>query len=470
MPHAIAMPKPGQFTEECTILRWRKKEGDPVAKGDILFEIETDKANMEVESFYEGVLLKILVPEGGTVPVQTIVAYVGQPGEPIPEAPSPPQPEGPASQRAAPPASNAATAQATPSATAALEGSVTAPRPVAVPTGTSVPPPPAATAVAAAISTPETPSKWRISPRARRLARDAAIDPSKIPGTGPGGRIVERDVRAYLDAHGYHRLRISPAAKELARREGVDILTVRGTGEGGRILVEDIRRAIAERPQLMSRMRQVIAQRLTHSFTTTPHFFVTLGVDMTDLLRFRQELKDRGAPYTVTDFIVAAVVRSLMEFPEFNSRTDGRYVWRSTKVHLGLAVALEHGLVVPVIRDADDLSLAELHDRAAALVQKARDGKLTPDDMTGGTFTISNMGMMNVDHFTAIINPGEAAILAVASTREVPVVRNGQVVVRSIMNITLSADHRLVDGAAAAKFINAIRSKLEDIARWRSEV
>ncbi|MCX7819323.1 MAG: 2-oxo acid dehydrogenase subunit E2 [Kiritimatiellae bacterium] len=459
MPHAVAMPKPGQFTEECTILRWHKREGDPVAKGDILFEIETDKANMEVESFYEGTLLKIIAKEGATVPVQATVAFIGQPGEAIPEV----APPAPAARSAVAPAATrtAAVVSSAPAVPARVSAETPPPEPVS---RASSPMPVAPVAPVAE------PSRLRISPRARRRAREAAIDPARVPGSGPGGRITERDVNAWLEAQGYAALRITPAAKELARREGVDILTVRGTGEHGRIRVEDVQRAIAERPQPMSRMRQVIAQRLTHSFTTTPHFFVTVPVDMTELLAFRQRLKAEGAPYTVTDFIAEAVVQALVEFPQMNSHTDGRQVWRSTRVHLGIAVALDAGLVVPVVRDADELSFLELHERAAALVEKARAGKLTPDEMSGGTFTISNMGMLDVEQFTAIINPGEGAILAVASTRATPWVRDGRVEVRQIMRITLSADHRLVDGATAARFANAIRVRLEDPAVWRSWV
>jgi len=446
------MPKPGQFTEECTILKWHKREGDPVAKGDILFEIETDKANMEVESFYEGTLLKIVVSEGGTVPVQATVAWIGQPGEAIPAAPPPPLAP-PAAPIPPPPAAPAPAGPVVPAAPP-----MPAPAPVA----------PALAPAASAPATTAAPARLRISPRARRRAREAVIDPAPILGSGPGGRILERDVMAYLAAQGYDRLRISPAAKDLARREGVDILRLRGSGEAGRILIEDVRRAIAERPRPMSRMRQVIAQRLTQSFTTTPHFFVTVSADLTDLLKHRRRLKELGEPYTVTDFIAMAVVLALREFPDFNARTDGRQVWTFSKVHLGLAVSLDSGLVVPVIRNADDLSLRELHDTAAALVEKARAGKLTPDEMTGGTFTISNMGMLDVENFTAIINPGEGAILAVASTQETPVARGGTVEVRSMMKMTLSADHRLVDGAAAARFINAIRKRLEDPAVWRA--
>jgi len=441
MAHPILMPKPGQMTEECSIIRWLKKEGDPVAKGDVLFEIETDKAAMEVESFVEGTLLKIVVREGQSVPVQSVCGFVGKPGEALPEVAPPAKPAA-----AAAPAARAAVAGVAPAAPAAVM---------------------VAPAVTAAPAAPPAPARFRISPRALRLAKDSVIDPKKIAGTGPGGRVIEKDVAAYLDAKGYAKLRIAPAAKELAAKEELDVLALRGTGDGGRISVADVQRAVAEKPKAMRKMRQVIAQRLTHSYTTTPHFFVTVSVDMTDLLALRAELKAKGAPYTVTDFILHAVAATLKEFPGVNSTTDGAQVWWHSQVHLGLAVALEAGLVVPVIWNADELTLMELHERNDALSGKARAGKLTPDEMTGSTFTVSNMGMLGVENFTAIINPGEGAILAVASTLPQAVAKNGQVVVRQMMKMTLSSDHRLVDGAMAARFANGIKAKLEDVEVWR---
>jgi pyruvate dehydrogenase E2 component (dihydrolipoamide acetyltransferase) len=307
----------------------------------------------------------------------------------------------------------------------------------------------------------------RISPRAARLAREAVIDPTSIIGTGPNGRIVERDVKAYLAARGYDRLRITPPAKELAARENLDILSLEGRGDSGRITVADVQRAIAERPKPMSRMRQAIAERLTQSFTGTPHFFVTVSVDMTDLEALRSRLKAQGTAYSITDFILKAVALALRQFPTVNSATDGRNIRWHSKVHLGLAVSVEQGLVVPVIRDADEMTLAEIHACAKALTAKARAGKLTPAEMTGSTFTVSNMGMLDVENFTAIINPGESAILAVSSVQEQPVVRKGRVAIRSVMKMTLSSDHRLIDGVVAAKFVNAIRSRLEDITLWK---
>ena len=385
MPTPIIMPRFGQMTEESTIVEWRKKEGDKVAKGDILFTVETDKSVMEIESFEDGTLLRILVEPGVSVPVQTTVGFIGSPGEAIPEATEPAPPV--TSQRLAPPEGDGATI------------------PVSAPSSAAV--------------------RAKISPRAARLAGEHAIDLSKITGTGPGGRIVEKDVRTYIEAQGKGR-------------------------------------AVADEPKPMSKMRQIIAQRLQQSVVTAPHFFVTVEVDMTDLIEFRAQLKERGTSYTITGFISQAVILALKEFPEVNSSTDGKTIRRHRYVHLGLAVSLEEGLVVPVIRNADGLTLAELNARSQELAEKARAGKLTPDEMSGSTFTISNMGMLDVENFTAIINPGESAILAVSSATKKPVVREDKIVVRQLMKMTLSSDHRIIDGALAARFLNAIKAKLEE--------
>jgi len=457
MVRPITMPKLGQSEEVGTLVRWRKKVGDAVAKGDVLFEIETDKALLEVESFFDGILLKTTVQEGATVPINTTVGFVGDPGEAIPEgaAPAPEfrKPEQPAALREVPRPLAPSPARGMPEARlkrpAAQAGA-----------NRELPLHPTPGVLAAS-------EVFRISPRAAKLARESAINPAPIVGTGPLGRIVERDVRNYLEAKGYYQLRITPAAKRLAAKENIDILALDGENGQGPITVAVVERAIAERPQPMSRMRQTIASRLTESFTTTPHFFVTVAVDMTELVNFRSELKAQGASYTVTDFILKAVALSLVEFPIVNSTTDGKNVRWHSRVHLGLAVNLEQGLVVPVIRDAEELSLAELHDAATELIAKARAGKLTPDEMGGSTFTISNMGMLDIENFTAIINPGESAILAVSSALKQPVVRDDQIVIRDIMKMTLSSDHRIIDGATAARFANAIKQKLEEISLWK---
>jgi pyruvate dehydrogenase E2 component (dihydrolipoamide acetyltransferase) len=407
MAHAILMPRPGQMTEECVLTVWRKREGDEVHKGDVIFEIETDKSAMDVESFEEGVLLKRLFDEGQTVPVNAVCAYVGAPGEEVPA-------EAPASSVGAGSGADAARAAGAPTA-AAVSGPARPTRP------------------------PSPTERLRISPRASRLAAEAGLDPRTIVGSGPGGRILERDVEAVRDAG-----RTAPAA------------TDDGAGEN--------------EPRPLSRMRRVIAERLTRSFTTVPHFTVTVAVDVTRLEALRRELKAAGTSLTITDFVLAATAQSLVELPDVNARTDGLSVWPRRRVHLGLAVTLPAGLVVVVIRDADRLTIGELHDRAVALAAAARDGTLGPDDMTGSTFTVSNLGMFGVDEFSAIINPGEAGILAVSSVVPTPVAVGEGMAVRSIMKLTLSADHRLVDGELGARFLNAIRRRLDDPESLRREL
>ena len=438
MAHAILMPKPGQMTEECTVIAWHKKEGDPVKRGDVLFEIETDKSAMEVEAFDDGVLLKIVAAEGQTVPVNTVCAYVGQPGEAIPEA-----------------------APAVVPAPAAVPPAPTpAPRPAVAPA-----PPVAPEAAPAAAPAATGDGRLRISPRASRAAAEAGVDPRTIAGTGPEGRITERDVLAAIQVAAASpaavvaaapRVGPAPAAPGFAPAPApapLSAITIEGQ----------------EEPRPLNRMRRVIADRLTQSWTSTPHFTVTVAVDVTGLLALRAELKAGGTNLTVTDFVLAATAQTLAEFPDVNSRTDGASVWPRRRVHLGLAVSVPAGLVVPVIRDADRLGLGELHDRAAALAGAGRDGTLPIDDMTGSTFTVSNLGMFGVDEFSAIINPGEAAILAVASATPTVVAVGDAMGIRSILKLTLSADHRLVDGEMGARFLNAIRRRLEDVAAFRND-
>ncbi len=431
MAHPILMPKPGQMTEECVLVAWHKKEGDPVKKGDVLFEIETDKSNMDVEAFEEGVLLKRVVQEGQTVAVNAVCAYVGDPGEAIPDAP---------------------------------EAVVTA----AVVTAAVVTAAVATPAVAAAPSISVGEVRLRISPRASRLAADSGIDPRTITGTGPEGRITERDVKAAA----VEAASVRPPAQAAAVATPAVAPSAAPAPAGPRPTgpaVYDWDASDAP-PRQMSRMRRVIAERLTLSATTVPQFTVTVAVDMTRVLALRTEFKAAGNVLTVTDFIVSATAQTLAEFQDVNSRSDGVSIWPRRRVHVGLAVSLPDGLVVPVIRDADRRSLFELHTRAAELAEAARNGSLTPDDMTGGTFTISNLGMFGVDEFCAIINPGESAILAVSSIVPTPIAVGDGIGIRQIMKLTLTSDHRLVDGELAARFLNALRRRLQDADAFRGDV
>jgi len=278
--------------------------------------------------------------------------------------------------------------------------------------------------------------------------------------------VVERDVRAYLEARDYASLRVSPAAKALAAKEGLDLLALRDAEGAGRVEVADVERAVAEKPKPLSRMRRIIAERLTRSVVTAPHFYVTVEVDMSAALACRARANAAGAGFTLTDFVAEAATLALKEFPVVNSATDGETArWRS-RVHLGIAVNLDQGLVVAVIRDADRLTMAGLSARMKALAEKARAGGLSPDETSGSTFSISNMGMLDVENFTAIINPGESAILAVSSAIKKPVARGEAIVIRPMLKLTLSSDHRLIDGATAARFVNRIKAKLEDEELW----
>jgi pyruvate dehydrogenase E2 component (dihydrolipoamide acetyltransferase) len=439
MAHPILMPKPGQMTEECVLVAWHKREGDKVEKGDVLFEIETDKSNMDVEAFENGVLLKRVVEEGQTVPVNAVCGYVGEPGEAVPDVPQPVREA--ATRGAAAPRVAPVEAPPAPGPAPAMAGVVAA--------------------TTAAPSRAGGDGRLRISPRASRLAADSGIDPRTLAGTGPEGRITERDVRTALEAASTAPAAAAATAPAVAPAAPV---VSRPAPAAAAPDSED------EAPRQMSRMRRVIAERLTLSATTVPQFTVTVAVDATRLLALRNELKAAGTALTITDFIVSAVAQTLLEFPDVNSRTDGVSVWPRRRVHVGLAVALPDGLVVPVIRDADRRSLDDLHARAAALAEAARNGALTPDDMTGGTFTISNLGMFGVDEFCAIINPGESAILAVSSVVPTPIAVGDGIGIRQIMKLTLTADHRLVDGELAARFLNALRRRLQDADAFRGDV
>ncbi len=420
----IRMPMPGQMTEECTVLQWFKAEGETIAKGDPLFEIETDKSNMEIEAFDEGTLLRIDAPEGATVPVESIVAWIGAPGDELPE--------------------REAVGAAAPAVAASAAAAAAEPTPAAAAVPAPAPTPASAPAAAPAGSG----KRMAISPRASRVAAELGIDPRSVTGTGPGGRIVERDVRTAAEAPAAAAPASAPSAPVAAPPAPSNI-----EGEGERL----------------SRMRQTIARRLTEN-TSVPTFTVTVAVDMTDLLALRAQIKAKHSPVTITDFIHAATVQALGEFPLLNASTDGTTVWTHEHVHLGVAVSVDAGLLIPVVRDADMLSLKALQEKTAETVVATRTGKLSPDALSGSTFSVSNMGMFGVEQFTAIINPGESGILAIGSVAPEVRVFGGGMAVRQMLRITLTADHRLVDGEMGALFVNAVKRRLEDAEGFRNQV
>ncbi len=436
--HEIKLPQLGQSVEEASIVQWLKKEGDPVSVGDILFSIQTDKAEIECECTANGVLRKILVGPDVEVPVRTVVALVGEPGEALPDL-------------------SAYAGGNAPAASAEAEK----PAPTAEATF-----PQAAQAAAA--------SDGRIaaSPRAKKLAAEQGIDLSTLAGSGAQGRIMEADVAS---ASPTASAKITPTAKRLAEISGVDVRTVAGTGPGGKIMKDDVAAAKtapaapvaasapAEAGEGVKRtrltpMRRIIAERMVESLFTAPHYYMSMEIDMTAAAAFRKKSPFRPSFNAI---VLYAVSRALRQHPQVNARWAGDAIDEVADVAIGVAVALPAGLVVPVLRKAQNLSLEGIQEESKALAEKARTGKLLPDDYAGSTFTVSNLGSFGVDQFTAIINQPNSAILSVGAIKDKPVVIDGGIHIRSMMNLTLSSDHRVIDGAVAAQFLATMREILE---------
>jgi pyruvate dehydrogenase E2 component (dihydrolipoamide acetyltransferase) len=458
MIQKILLPKLGQTMEGATIARWHKAEGDEVRKGDVLCEITTDKATLEVESFGAGTLRRINAPEGAEVAVNEQIGVLAGQDEDVPAdvlayVPRPPAAqEAPAAKAAAPVAGPAA---AKPSRTAA---------PAASPAGAG---PVFAAAAAPPYEVPAAPlagSRLMVTPRARKVARERNVGWRFLVGSGPSGRIRERDVLAY---EAEVRPIATPAAMKLASEKHVDLRQIPPTGPGGRVSEDDVRRAepslIAggfERHE-MSAMRRVIAQRMTWSRQFIPQFSLTVNVDMSAAAAFRQGLKDEGTKVSFNDLLVKAVALALREFPDVASLYDGGTLIRRGGLHVGIAVALDEGLIVPVVKDADKKTLVELSAAAKDLVARARSNKLMPDEYTDGVITVSNLGMLGIDEFTAIVNPGESAIIACGTITDTPVVVDGEFVARPVMKVTGSFDHRTTDGATGARFLAKVRELLQ---------
>jgi pyruvate dehydrogenase E2 component (dihydrolipoamide acetyltransferase) len=387
----ITMPRLSDTMEEGTLAAWLKQPGEQVHRGDLLAEIETDKATMELESFEEGVLERILVQEGETVPIGQPIAVIGS-GDGA--APPPP-----------------------------------APVPPAPPTGTPV----------------------KASPMARAIARDQGIDLSTVTGSGPGGRVVKADLEAVAAGDGGRAVAApAPAAPPPAA-------PAPAPAQPAAADVEEVP---------LTNMRRTVARRLVESMQSAPHFYLTIRVDVDALLELRAELNrrlaDEGTKLSVNDLLVKACAVTLRAHPDINVSWGGDKLLRHRRVHVGIAVAVEGGLIVPVVRDADQKSVSQVSREARALIERARAGKLRPDEFTGGTFTISNLGMFGIDQFTAVINPPEAAILAVGATTSEPVVMDNRLGTRQRMKLTMSIDHRAVDGATGAQFLAALKAILEE--------
>ena len=434
----IIMPKMGQTMEEGTIHSWLKQEGDAIKKGEVILVISTDKAEIEVESAVSGVLKKILCPEGETVPVKAVIALAGDKDDKLPPLDK---------YEAATPAA-AAPQGAAPAAQAQQPAQ---PLPVAAPPA----------------------GRKFVSPRARKLAAEKGIDTNTLEGTGPDGRVVEADVKRAADA--LRKVKISPVARKLAAAKGVDITKVAGTGPGGRIVKADIERAsVTEdiyprvaRTVPLTQMRRIIGERMSSSKFSAPHFYVTFEVDMANAAEMRARIvaeteKQLGFRVSPNDIIIAAVAKALGEFPRVNARLAGDAIELLADVNIGVAVALDDGLIVPVLRKASEKTLVEIAAASRTLVDNARKGKLLPDDFVGGTFTVSNMGMLGVEEFTAIINQPESGILAVGRIADKVVAVDGKATIRPLMKMTMSCDHRVVDGALGAQFLSRVKELLEN--------
>ena len=405
----IIMPKMGDAMEEGTLVRWLKQEGDAVQEGEPIAEIATDKATVEIVAPVSGVLRGIRVAENAVVPVNTPLAYILQEGESLPT-----DGDGKASEPAKPAAA--------------------APQPA-----------PAPTAVAAAPPSAPTNGEERVlaSPLARKIAAEHGIDLRQVQGTGPKGRIVERDVLAYLESR---KATVAPAPPPMP--------------------APVVAAAPAEaRVETLTRLRQITAQRTTEAHQTIPHFYLTMEIDMEEAVALRQRLNqlDESLRVSVNDLIVKACAVAIEQHPIVNASYQNGQLVHPNGVHIGIAVAVEQGLLVAVLRHCEGKSLRRIAQESQTLIQKAREGKLLPDEMTGNTFTVSNLGMFGIEQFTAIINPPASAILAVGATKRAPVVQeDGTIVARQRMKVTLSCDHRVLDGAVGAQFLQTLKQVLEN--------
>ena len=416
MAEIIRMPKLSDTMTEGVVAEWHKNIGDEVESGELLAEIETDKATMEFESFQDGVLLHIGVEKGGTAPVDSVLCVLGEKGEDIAELLASAAAEAPAEEAPAAPAPAPAPAPAA----APAPAQAPAPKPAAAPAPVAQAAPAPAPAVAN--------GRVKASPLAKRLAEERGLSLGLIPGSGEGGRIVKRDVEAFVGGG-------ASAATAVERFTEVGV----------------------------SQMRKTIARRLAESKFTAPHFYLSLTIDMDAAMVARKAINDRG-PHRVSfnDMVVKAVAMALKNHPAVNSSWLEDRIRYNEHVHIGVAVAVEDGLLVPVVRHANVKSFGEIGVEVREFAQKAKDKKLQPSDWEGNTFTISNLGMFGIDEFTAIINPPDACILAVGGIQAVPVVRDGAVVPGHTMKVTLSCDHRVVDGATGAAFLNEVKQNLEN--------
>lgn len=406
------MPKLSDTMTDGTVAAWHKKVGDKVKSGELLAEIETDKATMEFESYVDGILLYIGVQKGETVAVDALLAVFGKEGEDVSAIV--------AAEGAAPAAKEEAPVTAAPVPKAPV---AEAPKAVVAQA------PVAAAHSPAAAPVPFNDGRMRVSPLAKKLAEDKGLPLQYIPGSGDGGRIVRRDIDAFMAGASVQ----SASAVESYTEENV------------------------------SQMRKTIARRLAESKFTAPHFYLTMEINMGRAVEARAAMNAAtGSKVSFNDMVVKATALALKQHPKVNSSWQGDTIRYNHHVHMGIAVAVDEGLLVPVVRFADTKTLAQINQEVKTFAEKAKSKKLQPSDWEGNTFTISNLGMFGIEEFTAIVNPPDACILAVGAIREVPVVKNGAVVPGHTMKLTLSCDHRVVDGASGSAFLQTLKAMLEE--------
>jgi pyruvate dehydrogenase E2 component (dihydrolipoamide acetyltransferase) len=411
------MPKLSDTMTEGTVAAWHKKVGDKVKSGEVLAEIETDKATMEFESFQDGYLLHIGVEKGKTAAVDSILAILGKEGEDI-------------SALLSGAAASAPVAAAAPASAAAVPAAT----PAAAPVVMAAPAVVAETAVAAN-------GRVKASPLAKKIAEEKGIDIGVVSGSGDGGRIIRRDIENF-----------TPAAHTAAKSSAPTVVPA--------FIPAGVERYSEEQ---VSQMRKTIARRLAESKFSAPHFYLTMEIDMDAAIAARKSINDQGdAKISFNDMVVKATAMALRKHPKVNSSWRGETIRYNEHVHIGVAVAVEEGLLVPVVRFANEKGFAQIGAEVKSFAEKAKSKKLQPSDWEGNTFTISNLGMFGIDEFTAIINPPDACILAVGGIKQVPVVKNGAVVPGNIMKVTLSCDHRVVDGASGAAFLQTLKAYLEN--------
>lgn len=436
MANIIEMPKLSDTMTVGTLVKWLKKEGDAVKSGDMLAEVETDKATMELECFFDGTLLKIFAEAGSQVALGAPLCAVGKPGETV-DAPAG-KPAAPAAKEEPKKEASASKAEATPAPAASAEKKEAE---LKQPAGSSAP------AAAPARAEGE---RVKISPLAKKLAAEKGVDASTVTGSGPGGRIVRADIEAAAK---------NPKPAASSGKASGPSASFSGGGVGAKGPIQE------ERTVTVSTMRGVIAKRLLESKTTIPHFYLEIEVDAEPLMALREQLnkglEKSGVKLSVNDFILKGSAEALRRVPDVNAAWEGTQIRYLSAAHVSFAVALPDGLITPVIRDAHDKSIFQVSSEAKSLGKLAKDKKLKPDQFTGGTFCVSNLGMMGIPKFFPIINPPNAAILGVGTTVAKPVVKNGQIVIGQTLTLTLSADHRVVDGAVGAQFLAALKSVLE---------